>query len=166
MSDEITESSHIAITEMVPDLIWVLDIFGSQEIWSPQNFSLKKFGPTEIWSLHKNHVFFMQKNQRSPRPKLHQGLVLKGVSSKPSGNLIVAPILCFQSQRLQILFTCLFFKFPLPVQSFSNIGKHFIRVPPLMFCDFVIYQKFKGGTIIKCLISMLFNQKKRQVAKV
>jgi hypothetical protein len=26
-----------------------------------------------------------------------------------------------------------------------------------MFFDFVIYQKFKGGTLIKCLISMLSN---------
>ena len=26
-----------------------------------------------------------------------------------------------------------------------------------MFFDFVIYQNFKGGTLIKCLISMLFN---------
>ena len=33
----------------------------------------------------------------------------------------------------------------------------FVRVTPLMFFDFVIYQKFKGGTLIKCLISMLFN---------
>ena len=139
MSDEITESSHIAITEMVPDLIWVLDIFGSQEIWSPQNFSLKKFGPTEIWSLHKNHVFFMQKNQRSPRPKLHQGLLLKGVSSKPSGNLIVAPILCFQSQRLQILATCLFFiSFYWP--KFQQHWKTLI-LDILCFFYFLIYQK-------------------------
>ena len=28
---------------------------------------------------------------------------------------------------------------------------------PLMFFDFAIYQKFKGGTLIKCLISMLSN---------
>jgi hypothetical protein len=27
----------------------------------------------------------------------------------------------------------------------------------LMFFDFVTYQKFKGGTLIKCLISMLSN---------
>ena len=26
-----------------------------------------------------------------------------------------------------------------------------------MFFDFLIYQKFKGGTLIKCLISMLSN---------
>ena len=32
-----------------------------------------------------------------------------GVFSKPSGNLIVAPIFCFWSQRLQIMTTCLFF---------------------------------------------------------
>ena len=35
--------------------------------------------------------------------------------------------------------------------------RHFIRVPPFMFFDFAIYQKFKGGTFIKCLISMLSN---------
>ena len=50
--------------------------------------------------------------------------------------------------------------FPLTVQSFSvrldNIDlRHFIRVPPLMFFDFVIYQKFIGGTL--CIISMLSN---------
>ena len=27
----------------------------------------------------------------------------------------------------------------------------------LMFFDFLIYQKLKGGTLIKCLISMLSN---------
>jgi hypothetical protein len=27
----------------------------------------------------------------------------------------------------------------------------------MMFFDFVIYQKFKGGTLIKYLISMFFN---------
>ena len=37
------------------------------------------------------------------------------------------------------------------VQSFSKI-RHFIRVPTLMFYDFLIYQIFKGGTLIKCLI--------------
>ena len=38
-------------------------------------------------------------------------IVEKGVFSKPSGNHIVAPIFCFLSKRLQILATCLFFKF-------------------------------------------------------
>ena len=37
--------------------------------------------------------------------------VLKGVFSKPSGNYIVSPNLCFLSQRLQIVATCLFFDF-------------------------------------------------------
>ena len=36
---------------------------------------------------------------------------LKGVFSKPSGNLIVSPIFCFWSYRLKILATCLFFDF-------------------------------------------------------
>ena len=45
-----------------------------------------------------------------------------------------------------------------------------------MFFDFLIYQKFKGGTLIKCLISMLSNLpetlhslaklKNNQVAKI
>ena len=45
-----------------------------------------------------------------------------------------------------------------------------------MFFDFLIYQKFKGGTLIKCLISMLSNLaetlhssvkwKNKQVAKI
>ena len=45
-----------------------------------------------------------------------------------------------------------------------------------MFFDFAVYQKFKGGTLIKCLISMLSNlaetlhssakSKNKQVAKI
>ena len=45
-----------------------------------------------------------------------------------------------------------------------------------MFFDFLIYQKFKGGTLIKCLMSMLSNfaetlhskakLKNKQVAKI
>ena len=36
--------------------------------------------------------------------------------------------------------------------------RHFIRVPPPFdFFDSIITQKFKGGTLIKCLISSLFN---------
>jgi hypothetical protein len=38
------------ITEMVPELIWALDFFGSQDIWFPRNLVPKKFGPQEIWS--------------------------------------------------------------------------------------------------------------------
>ena len=56
----------------------------------------------------------------------------------------------------QILAACLFFHFA-ELCKFSarldNIDiRHFIRVPPLIFFDFLIYQKFKGGTLIKCLI--------------
>ena len=36
---------------------------------------------------------------------------LKGVFSKPSGNLIVAPNFCFLSQRLQFLAACIFLNF-------------------------------------------------------
>jgi hypothetical protein len=39
------------------------------------------------------------------------------VSSKPSGGHIVAPILCFYSERLQNLATCIFFQ----LESFSMI---------------------------------------------
>ena len=35
--------------------------------------------------------------------------LLKGLSSKPSGKMIVAPNLCFLNQRLLIVSTCLFF---------------------------------------------------------
>ena len=38
-------------------------------------------------------------------------IVLKGLSSKPSGKCIVAPNLCFLSKRRQILATCLLFYF-------------------------------------------------------
>ena len=43
--------------------------------------------------------------------------------------------------------------------SFSKIGQHwyetFYKGPPfVVFFIFLIYQKFKGGTLIKCLISM------------
>ena len=78
---------------------------------------------------------------------------MKGVFSKPSGNLIVAPIFRFQSQRLQILATCLFFDFLNPCKVSERLDNidviYFQRVPPLMFFDFVIYQKFKGGTLRK-----------------
>ena len=40
----------LAITEMVPDLIWAPDFFGPWEIWAPRNLSPKKFGPWEIWA--------------------------------------------------------------------------------------------------------------------
>ena len=43
-------------------------------------------------------------------------------------------------------------------ERLDNIDiRHFIRVPPLMFFDFLIYKKFKGRALIKCLISMLPN---------
>ena len=48
--------SHLAITEMVPDLIWGLCLFGPQEIWSPINLGPEKFGPQECWSLHENPI--------------------------------------------------------------------------------------------------------------
>ena len=38
-------------------------------------------------------------------------LLVKGLSFKPSGNYIVAPIFCFLRQRHQILATCSFFNF-------------------------------------------------------
>ena len=76
-------------------------------------------------------------------------IVVKGVSSKPSRKCIVVPNFCFLSQRLQILATCLFLNFLLLCKVSERLDKldiiHFIRVPPLMFFVFVIYQKFKGG---------------------
>ena len=86
---------------------------------------------------------------------------LNGLFSRPSGKMIVAPNLCFLSYRLQILATCLFFDFDWLCKvsaMLDNIdARHFIRVPPLMFFYFAVYQKFKGGTLIKCIISMLSN---------
>ena len=74
---------------------------------------------------------------------------LKEVFSKRSGNCIVAPNFCLFSQRLQILGTCLFFNFAelckISVRLDYIDTRHFIRVPPLMFFYFLIYQKFKGG---------------------
>ena len=35
--------------------------------------------------------------------------------------------------------------------------RHFIRVSTLMFFDFLIHQNFKGGTLLKFIISMLSN---------
>ena len=50
----------------------------------------------------------------------------------------------------------LIFWIPLTVQSFRKIYNidliYLISVPLWCFFDFVIYQKFKGGTLIKCLI--------------
>ena len=38
-------------------------------------------------------------------------------------------------------------------ETLDNIYvRHFTMVPPLMFFVFLIHQKFKGGTIVKCLI--------------
>ena len=45
----------LAITEMVPDLIWAPHFFGFREIWSPGNLIPRKFEPREIWVPHKNH---------------------------------------------------------------------------------------------------------------
>ena len=74
------------------------------------------------------------------------GLFLKGVFSKPSGNYIVGPNLCFLSQRPQILATCLFSNFAELCKVSARLDnidiRHFVRVPPLMFFDFAIYQKF------------------------
>ena len=46
----------LAITEMVPDIIWAPDFFGPQEIWFSRNLVPEKFGPQEVWSLHKNAI--------------------------------------------------------------------------------------------------------------
>ena len=40
----------MAITEMVPNLIWAHDFFSSQEVWALRDLGPKKFGPLEIWS--------------------------------------------------------------------------------------------------------------------
>ena len=74
---------------------------------------------------------------------------LKGVFSKPSGKCIVVPNFCFLSWRLQKLATCLFFNFLYLCKVSETLDKldirHFIRVPPLMFYVFVIYQKNQRG---------------------
>ena len=76
--------------------------------------------------------------------------------------------------------TCLFFHFSELCKVSARLDnidiRHFIRVPPLMFFDFEIYQEFKGGTLMKCLILMLSNLaetlhssaklKNKQVAKI
>ena len=85
---------------------------------------------------------------------IFQGICLlsfvgKGLSSKPSGKCIVVPNFCFLSWRLQKLATCLFFNFLYLCKVSETLDKldirHFIRVPPLMFCVFVIYQKNQRG---------------------
>ena len=77
--------------------------------------------------------------------------ILKGVFSKPSRNLILGPDFCLLSYILQILATCLFFHFAELCKVSARLDnidiRHFIRVPPLMFFDFAIYQKFKGGPL-------------------
>ena len=67
--------------------------------------------------------------------------------------MIVAPIVCFLSQRLQILATCLFFiLFSLTLQSLSKTGLTLYE-GPLIFFDFVIYKKFEVGTCKMCNIN-------------
>ena len=62
---------------------------------------------------------------------------LKGVFSKPSGNLIIAPIFCLLSFRLQILGTHVFFFFIKLSKLWARVEKlyswHFTRVPHLYF---------------------------------
>ena len=40
-----TPQPILALTEIVPDLIWASDFFGPREIWSPRNFGPKNVGP-------------------------------------------------------------------------------------------------------------------------
>ena len=47
------ELKVMAITEMVPNLIWAPDFFGPGKIWALKNLGHEKFGPQEIWSLHE-----------------------------------------------------------------------------------------------------------------
>ena len=49
----------VAVTELVPELIWAPEFFGPQEIWSPSNLGPRKFGPWEIWSpeIWSPHLF-------------------------------------------------------------------------------------------------------------
>ena len=70
--------------------------------------------------------------------------MLKGVFSKPSGNCIVSPNLCFLSYLLIFHFAEL-----CKVSArLDNIDiRNFIRVLPSIFFYFLIYQKFKGGTL-------------------
>jgi hypothetical protein len=44
LGQKIISCTYGAITEMVPDLIWALDFFSLQEIWSSRNLSPKKLG--------------------------------------------------------------------------------------------------------------------------
>ena len=63
----------------------------------------------------------------------HKQELLK-VFSKPFGNYIVSPNLCFLSQRPQILVACLFFHFVELCKVSARLDnidiRHFIRVPP------------------------------------
>ena len=44
--------SKMAVTKMVPNLVWTPDFFGLQGYRSPRNLGLEKFWPQECWSLH------------------------------------------------------------------------------------------------------------------
>ena len=102
----------------------------------------------------REQIFFLQ-NQFlwcilvSQKVILTKNYRLKGISSKPSGDCIVAPIFCFLSQRLQILATCLFF-FSLTnckvSERLDNIHiRHFTRVSPLLFFCFCNLPKIQRG---------------------
>ena len=45
-----SQSIKLAVTEMVPDLIWAPDFFCPHKIWALRNLVAKKFGPREIWA--------------------------------------------------------------------------------------------------------------------
>ena len=70
---------------------------------------------------------------------------LKGVFSKPSGNLIVAPIF-FEIETSNFEY--------LSMQSLSQI-EHFIKVPTLNFGGLMESKKIRGGALIKYLISIV-----------
>ena len=65
---------------------------------------------------------------------LHKPFALKGLSFKPSGDYIVAPIFCLLSWILQILATCSFFYFAELCKVWRRLDniyiRHFRRIPP------------------------------------
>ena len=85
--------------------------------------------------------------------KIWKNLPLKIlVFSKPSGKLVFWARYLFI--ELDTYFK--FFHFAELCQVWGRLDNiyvtHFTRVPPLMFFVFVIYPKFKGGTLVKCVV--------------
>ena len=63
---------------MVPDLIWTLDFFGPQEIWSPRNWSRRNLGLKNVDPCMKMQYNDFYAGTKFCGPHFSQGLNFLG----------------------------------------------------------------------------------------